>query len=105
MTGENLKYLLALLNSKLINYAFLRFFQSGGIEGEITVQAVKEFPIPEITEQNIKTVNKIKKLVNKILNAKEKNINSDILKEQKKIDKLVYKLYELTDDEIIMIEK
>jgi type I restriction-modification system DNA methylase subunit len=45
MVGENLKYLLAVLNSKLINYLFLKFYQSGGIQGEITIQAIEKTPI------------------------------------------------------------
>ncbi len=105
LTGKNLKYLLALLNSKLINFAFMRFFQSGGIEGEITVQAVKKFPIPEITEDNQETVNRIENLVKKIIRAKGRNKNVNITKQQTEIDKLVYKLYELSREEIKIIEK
>ena len=105
LTGENLKYLLGLLNSKLIYFAFMRFFQSGGIEGEITVQAVKEFPIPEITEKNKAIANKIEKLVNEILTIKKADNQADISAQQTKIDKLVYKLYKLTKDEITIIEK
>ncbi len=104
LTGENLKYLLALLNSELINFAFMRFFQSGGIEGEITVQAVKEFPIPEITKENKETATKIETLVNEILTAKKTDTEADISAQQTKIDKLVYKLYEMTEDEIQLIE-
>tara|TARA_R110002126_G_scaffold124451_3_gene266468 strand:- start:41213 stop:44401 length:3189 start_codon:yes stop_codon:yes gene_type:complete len=45
LIGENLKYLLTILNSKLANYSFLKFYQSGGIQGEITIQAIEKIPI------------------------------------------------------------
>jgi len=105
LTGKNLKYLLGVLNSKLISYAFLNFYQSGGIEGEITVQAINEIPIPKPTAENKTQVAKIERLVNKILTKKQTDTNSDISKETKEIDKLIYQLYQLTDEEIEWIEK
>jgi len=105
LTGENLKFLLAILNSKLITYAFLNFYQSGGIEGEITVQAMNEIPIPEITKDNKQAVNQIETLVNEILMLKTTNKTTDITQQTSKIDTLVYQLYELTEDEIKLIEK
>ena len=105
LTGENLKYLLALLNSKLIKFAFINFYQSGGIEGEITVKAIEKIPIPEITKQNNKTVAKIINITNEILVAKNQNTKIDITKKQAKIDKLVYKLYDLNSAEIQLVEK
>jgi len=104
LTGENLKYLLGILNSKLITFAFLNYYQSGCIEGEITVQAVNKLPIPEITEANQETVNQIETLVNEIIGRKETDKQADISVQTSKIDQLVYQLYELTDKEIEMIE-
>ena len=68
------------------------------------MQAVKELPIPKTTKENQETVTKIEKFVNKILEAKEKDTEADTSKQQTEIDKLVYKLYELTNEEIEMIE-
>ncbi|MFA9289679.1 MAG: TaqI-like C-terminal specificity domain-containing protein [Solirubrobacteraceae bacterium] len=48
LTGNNLKYFLSFLNSKLAKYIFLKFYQSGGIQGEITIQAIENIPIPKI---------------------------------------------------------
>jgi len=104
LTGENLKYLLGILNSKLITYAFLNFYQSGGIEGEITVQAMNELPIPEISDDNKETVTLIETLVNGILALKQNDKTADITEQTIKIDKLVYELYELTEEEIKLIE-
>jgi len=104
LTGSNLKYLLGILNSKLITYAFLNFYQSGGIEGEITVQAINEIPIPEITDANKTKVDKMETLVNEIITLKENDKEADVSVQTNKIDKLVYKLYDLTDAEIAIIE-
>ena len=79
--------------------------QSGGIEGEITVQAINEIPIPEITEKNKPKVEKIETLVNQILAKKQQDVNTDISKETSAIDKIIYKLYQLTEEEIKLIEK
>jgi type II restriction/modification system DNA methylase subunit YeeA len=105
LTGENIKYLLAILNSKLITYAFLNFYQSGGIEGEITVQAINEIPIPKISDANKTKLDKMETLVNEIIKLKENDKEADVSVQTNKIDKLVYKLYDLTDEEIVLIEK
>ncbi len=101
LTGEKLKYLLALLNSKLIHFAFKYFYQSGGIEGEITIQAIEQIPIA-IPSQKIEL--KITSLVENILQTKQ-NPNADTSALEQQIDQLVYQLYELTDEEIKMIEE
>ncbi len=101
LTGEKLKYLLALLNSKLVKFVFKNFYQSGGIEGEITVQAIEQIPIIYPSEkQDIK----ITKLVCEILSIKEKNLKADTNALETQIDQLVYKLYDLTEEEIKIIE-
>ncbi|NLO18211.1 MAG: class I SAM-dependent DNA methyltransferase [Arcobacter butzleri] len=129
MTGENLKFLLAILNSKLSKYIFLNFLQSGGINGEITIQAIERLPIPKIDELAQKP---FIALVDEILEAKQKikdykvlldeaiatnNFDREIaLKKELEnlenicntneitIDNMVYKLYDLTDDEIKIVE-
>jgi len=100
ISGENLKYLLGVLNSKLINFAFKNFYQSGGIEGEMSLQAIENFPIK--FSKSIE--NKIIKLVDKILLLKKENSENDISKIEQQIDNEIYKLYNLTEDEIKIIE-
>ncbi|MBK8808514.1 MAG: Eco57I restriction-modification methylase domain-containing protein [Bacteroidales bacterium] len=104
LSGENLKYLCGVLNSHLITYAFLNYYQSGGIDGEITVQAMHELPIPAITPENQATVNQIETLVDEIIELKEIDSAADIGQQTSKIDTLVYQLYDLTDEEIGMIK-
>ena len=98
----NYKYLLALLNSKLLsNY---KTKNSGSAKKDdftqITLGDIRQLPIPKIDGINQKV---FIKLVNEILTAKEKNQDATIAENQ--IDQLVYQLYELTDEEIKIIEE
>jgi len=56
--------------------------------------------IPPITPQNKSIAKKIEDLVDEILKAKEKNPEADTSELEQEIDRLVYKLYKLTPEEI-----
>ena len=43
--------------------------------------------------------------MNKILSAKEKNPDADTSNLEKQLDEMIYKLYELTHDEIEVVEE
>ncbi len=104
----NLKLLTALLNSKLITFYFKNFC-GGCILGKSGYQynkhALEKIPIPKITPQNQELADKIIVLVDKILKSKEKDPKANTQKLEKEIDALVYQLYNLTDEEIKIIEK
>ena len=102
MSGSNLKYLLFMLNSTAVKSLFYKFYSGGGIDGEMTIFALNKLPIPKIPEKEEKP---FIQLVDKIIQAKAKNSNADTNELQNKIDKLAYKLYNLTDKEISTIEK
>ncbi len=107
LTGEHLRYLLGMLHSKLITFAFKTFYAGGGL-GESGYRYKKAFierlPIPQITEKNQELADKITALVDKILQSKEKDPKANTQKLEKEIDALVYQLYHLTDEEIKIIE-
>ncbi|WQZ87400.1 class I SAM-dependent DNA methyltransferase [Helicobacter pylori] len=107
LTGEHLRYLLGMLHSKLITFAFKTFYAGGGL-GESGYRYKKAFierlPIPQITEKNQELARKIIALVDKILQAKEKDPKANTQELEKEIDILVYQLYNLTDEEIKIIE-
>ncbi|WP_208349349.1 type IIG restriction enzyme/methyltransferase [Helicobacter pylori] len=107
LTGEHLRYLLGMLHSKLITFAFKTFYAGGGL-GESGYRYKKAFierlPIPKITEKNQELADKIIVLVDKILQAKAKDPKANTQKLEKEIDALVYQLYHLTDEEIKTIE-
>lgn len=48
--GENLKPILSVLNSKLAKFVFLNFLQGGGINGEITIQAIEKLSLPKFED-------------------------------------------------------
>ncbi|GAA7134790.1 class I SAM-dependent DNA methyltransferase [Helicobacter pylori] len=107
LTGEHLHYLLGMLHSKLITFAFKTFYAGGGL-GESGYRYKKAFierlPIPQITKSNKPTTDKIIALVDKILQAKAKDPKANTQELEQKIDALVYQLYNLTDGEIKTIE-
>ncbi len=107
LTGEHLHYLLGMLHSKLITFAFKTFYAGGGL-GESGYRYKKAFierlPIPKITEKNQELARKITDGAKAILALKEKDPKANTQKLEKEIDALVYQLYNLTDEEIKIIE-
>ncbi|GAA9380239.1 class I SAM-dependent DNA methyltransferase [Helicobacter pylori] len=107
ITGDKIeiKYITALLNSKCIYFAMRKFYMGGGIEGELKTNNLEKIPIPKITPQNQKLADKITDGAKAILEAKEKDPKANTQKLEKEIDALVYQLYNLTDEEIKIIEE
>ncbi len=103
----NLKLLTALLNSKLITFYFKNFC-GGCILGKSGYQynkhALEKIPIPQITEKNQELAHKITDGAKQILALKEKDPKANTQELEKEIDALVYQLYNLTDEEIKIIE-
>ncbi|WQW16429.1 class I SAM-dependent DNA methyltransferase [Helicobacter pylori] len=108
LTGEHLRYLLGMLHSKLITFAFKTFYAGGGL-GESGYRYKKAFierlPIPQITEKNQELADKITDCAERILKSKAKDPKANTQKLEKEIDALVYQLYHLTDEEIKIIEE
>ncbi|GAA9540555.1 class I SAM-dependent DNA methyltransferase [Helicobacter pylori] len=107
ITGDKIeiKYITALLNSKCIYFAMRKFYMGGGIEGELKTNNLEKIPIPKITPQNQKIADKITDGAKAILALKEKDPKANTQKLEKEIDALVYQLYNLTDEEIKIIEE
>ncbi len=107
LTGEHLRYLLGMLHSKLITFAFKTFYAGGGL-GESGYRYKKAFierlPIPKITEKNQELADKITDCAERILKSKAKDPKANTQRLEKEIDALVYQLYHLTDEEIKIIE-
>ncbi|NBA76333.1 type II restriction endonuclease [Emticicia sp. ODNR4P] len=96
------KALLAILNSKVV-WHFLKsvcVIRSGGYI-EVKPQYFEQIPIPNIDSitQSILT-----KLAEKAIQEKTNNQQADITELEAQIDQLVYQLYELTEEEIQIIE-
>ena len=99
------RFLLSVLNSKLISVWYANKFESKHLANNyfgFDIPTIKEIPVATVSKQE---QDKFITKVNKILSAKEKNRNADTSLIENKIDKMIYKLYKLTDDEIDIIEK
>jgi type II restriction/modification system DNA methylase subunit YeeA len=102
MNGESkeLKFIIALLNSWLFEFAFKDYFPKllGG-----TIELSKVFfeliPLPKIPQEAQKP---FIDLVDKIMELKAKNEETKELENQ--IDEMVYELYGLSEDEIKVVE-
>jgi len=107
MTGKNVKYICGLLNSNPVTFFFKQWYAGGGL-GEEGYRYKKAFlenlPLPPITPANQPIVSQIEALVDKILTAKKENSQADTSQWEREIDGLVYQLYELTAEEIKIIE-
>ena len=93
---DSLRYLLGILNSKLINYLFATKFLNLAIKAEY----VKQIRIPTVND-NLR--NQIEGLVNMILQGKQKELDTSNMETE--IDRLVYQLYGLTKEEIKIVEQ
>lgn len=102
---NELKYLLGFLNSSLIFYYFKNIGHLYSDKGFLlSNQYVEKFPIPKINSKNEKLANELINLVDEILKAKEQDKNANTQELENKINSLVYKLYNLTEEEIKIIE-
>ncbi|MUU32224.1 class I SAM-dependent DNA methyltransferase [Helicobacter pylori] len=97
---EHAKFLVGLLNSRLLDW----LFRKTSTNNHVNLYELETLPIPQITKSNKPTVDKIIALVDKILQAKEKDPKANTQGLEKEIDALVYQLYNLTDEEIKTIE-
>lgn len=101
-TGQNLKYYCALLNSKL---TFFYFKLGSVIWGSDGIKWFGEYfdsiPIIKLQPEEMKPfIN----LYDNILSLKQQSSDSDTSDLENQIDQLVYKLYDLSEEEIKIIE-
>ncbi|MCQ2951215.1 class I SAM-dependent DNA methyltransferase [Helicobacter pylori] len=104
--GNTKNYLLGLLNSKLLTFWLKAKNTPLGDIGAYRNYKynIMELPMVKIMAKNKKIADKIIALVDKILQAKEKDPKANTQGLEKEIDALVYQLYNLTDEEIKIIE-
>ena len=90
----DLLYLLGVLNSKSINF----FFKQTSTNTNVTSKEIAKFPILV----NVNSISVITKLVKEILDLKQRMFDTSALENQ--IDFLVYHLYGLTYDEVLIVD-
>ncbi|WQU21696.1 Eco57I restriction-modification methylase domain-containing protein [Helicobacter pylori] len=97
---EHAKFLVGLLNSRLLDW----LFRKTSTNNHVNLYELETLPIPQITKSNKPTADKITNGAKQILALKEKDPKANTQKLEKEIDALVYQLYNLTDEEIKIIE-
>lgn len=97
------KYVLGILASRFISYFYVNV-SSIALKDDFrqtTLGELREILIPKLTlegQQGIMAV------VNKIIAIKNHDLESDTTSLESKIDEMVYKLYDLTEEEIAIVE-
>ncbi|EAI8647078.1 TPA: class I SAM-dependent DNA methyltransferase [Campylobacter lari] len=104
-TSPYSKYLIGILNSNIIFY-YMQQISSNLGDGAFRwiKQYIEKLPIPKINSKNEKLANELVSLVDEILKVKEQNKNANTQEQENKINSIVYKLYNLTEEEIKIIE-
>lgn len=97
----SLEYLLGLINSELFQYLMnkLTFEKTKGAFTKAKIYHYYELPVKQLSEQ---AQQPIVNIVSKIMVNASKNIGYDLLEKQLNI--IVYKTYELTYDEILIVD-
>ena len=101
--GSHLKYLLGFLNSSIGKWLIMEYVTKLDTGGYMMQKIFLE-KIPIIVP-NQEQENKIINLVDKILNIKKSELPIYTTDLEKQIDDLVYNLYDLTEEEIKIIER
>ena len=97
----DLKYVLAILNSNFALYWYQRNCKKRGTGFDVGVGKIRDFPIAKAPGEQQKP---LIVRVDEILNAKRTNPDADTFDLENEIDKLVYELYNLTPEEIRIVE-
>ncbi|EKE9261259.1 class I SAM-dependent DNA methyltransferase [Campylobacter jejuni] len=100
----NVKYLTAILNSKLIAFWLKHKGKMQGNNYQIDKEPLLNIPIVTINSKNQKIADELINLVDEILKAKEQDKNANTSPLEEKINNIVYKIYNLTEEEIKTIE-
>jgi len=95
----DLKFILALVNSKLLDFYFKSYGKLMDYRFEYYPGPVGQLRIKKATNQN-----DFVEIVNKIIEAKSKDPQADTIELEKEIDEMVYKLYELTYEEVKVVD-
>jgi hypothetical protein len=83
---EVMYYLLGILNSKFFDWCFRKFYAGGGIEGEVKIYALRQFPIPKIENSP--------KLAEDLIGKVKMMYKNNDIKYKDEIEDFVLKLYD-----------
>lgn len=98
---KHLSALLGILNSKLFDFFYRLVSGDKQMFKRIILENIKALPYPIIKSSQI---SQIESLVNEILSLKSSNTKTDTSSLEQEIDHIVYHLYGLTYDEVLIID-
>jgi len=107
MTGKNIKYVLAVLNSKLGQWYFEQISTSSGMgTNRWKKYKIETFPLKENSRHDQAIINLVNDIIEITFTSEYDPKNPPVKQKEleKQIDQLVYKLYDLTEEEIGIIE-
>ncbi|MCW1888263.1 MAG: Eco57I restriction-modification methylase domain-containing protein [Candidatus Moranbacteria bacterium] len=101
----SLVFILACINSPVLNY----YYNSKRLKGvdlhpQILITTLKLLPVPKVEEKNRSKLSRLETLVNQVLEIKKESLDSDTTAIEHQINQLVYEFYNLTEEEIKIIE-
>jgi len=100
LSGEKLYYLVAFFNSKIFRFCFSDAFpELQGNSKEIKKFILETIPVKEILDEE-----PFIEKVSQILNIKKQNTSSNTFDLESEIDRMIYKHYGLSDEEIGIVE-
>jgi type I restriction-modification system DNA methylase subunit len=103
--STNLRFLLGVLNSKVIDFAYSFMNpEKGEALAEVKKNHVEELPVPKAVHDGLQKQKEIIDLVDRILTEKKRDSDADVSGLERQIDHLVYALYGLTHEEIQIVE-
>ena len=98
----DIKYVLALINSTLLKFLYNSSInETGKVFAQVKIMYIDPLPIKDCNREQQKP---IIDLVDKILAAKKADNTADTSAMEAEIDRLVYSLYGLTEEEIKIVE-
>jgi len=93
------------LNSSTSQWYIRNLSSNLGQSGmSLTKDSVQEIPLPSISKSDEHIVKQIESIVDKIFEAKKQNPDAETSPWEREIDELVYRLYDLTKEEVRIIE-
>ncbi|MEX0661196.1 MAG: DUF559 domain-containing protein [Balneolaceae bacterium] len=96
--------LLGILNSKLLSFYHNKSSANSNKNSfpKLLIYEIRDFPIPNGSKKEL--FNRIEANVQKILDSKKQNHEADTTELEQEIDRLVYELYGLSEEEIGIVE-
>jgi adenine-specific DNA-methyltransferase len=103
--GVSLKYVCGVCNARMFMFLYDLYFGALRMSGGYYQFQAPQLRVIPIAKADKAQQNAVGEIVDQILMAKAKDPNADTTELEQKIDTLVYALYGLTPDEILLVEE